>query len=223
MKWEDVYPEAADQAQIDGVWRHHRPFVDKVLELADGGPLLEVGLGSGAFLVALAEAGHRVDGVDNYRAIVRQVKALLKERGLKAKVREEDGMALSAADGTYAVAYSQGVLEHFADWQIRALLWEQLRVARYAVASVPSERWVTPALVEPDRRMDEEEWMAALTGDDGGVPPLRVREIFRYWHDMMLCIVLAAEDQEWPAEDEEELDEDPLPEEWQMLAEEAYA
>jgi cyclopropane fatty-acyl-phospholipid synthase-like methyltransferase len=52
------------------------------LALATGDPVLELGCGSGRLLVPLAEAGHRVTGVDQSRPMLERARAVAAEAGV---------------------------------------------------------------------------------------------------------------------------------------------
>lgn len=183
--WEEVYQRPADEYEIRACGSFHRPLVEVIGEGMAAGKkgkkLLEVGPGSGAFTVFFGEQ-FPIVSVDIDPHVVAQTKALVRERKLKNVVVEEaDGFELPFVDGEFAVAFSQGLLEHFSDEEILALIAEQRRVADLVVFSVPSDTWVNPPLRDDERQMSVEEWeriFAPLAGEG-----LR---LFSYWNGWMI-------------------------------------
>ncbi|MGC4190113.1 MAG: class I SAM-dependent methyltransferase [Thermomicrobiales bacterium] len=81
-----------------------------------GGPVLEMGAGSGRLLAPLAEAGYAVTGVDASRPMLDRARARLAEAGSGKKVRLHEGRMEDAADapgGPFGlVAFSLNALMH---------------------------------------------------------------------------------------------------------------
>lgn len=72
-----------------------------VLPFVAGDPVLEVGVGRGRLLVALAAAGHRPVGVDLSRAMIRYARRTVAGSGLKVPLVRANGLALPFADATF--------------------------------------------------------------------------------------------------------------------------
>jgi SAM-dependent methyltransferase len=83
--WHDV--ECASYTADLDVWR----------ELADagGGPVLDLGCGTGRVALDLAERGHDVTGVDSDAALIRALSARARERGLRVHAEVADARALA--------------------------------------------------------------------------------------------------------------------------------
>jgi SAM-dependent methyltransferase len=118
----------------------HAELVGAALRRADGG-ILEVGVGSGAQSALLSRLGRRVVALERDRRILREAGDNLERFGRGIDRVAGDGFALPFRDGTFGVAISQGLMEHFSDDDIARLVREQLRVARSVAFNVPSDRY----------------------------------------------------------------------------------
>lgn len=103
----DPYAEIA--ALYDLEHREYGADVDLYLNLARvvGDPILELGCGTGRLLVPLAEAGHRVTGLDLSAPMLARARAVIAEAGLGAKVTFHRGSmteADSAPGGPFGLA-----------------------------------------------------------------------------------------------------------------------
>jgi SAM-dependent methyltransferase len=127
------------------------------------GRVLEVGIGSGAQSAALSRTVAMVVAVDNDRRILAAACPNLDRFGRGVQVVAADAFTLPFADGSFGVAVSQGLMEHFSDDAITELLGEQLRVCRSVVFSVPSDRYPRQD-VGDERLMSPERWRAIVEG-----------------------------------------------------------
>ena len=73
------------------------------------------------------------------------------------KFMKADGFELPFRDSSFDVTFHQGLLEHFDDEQIAALLSEQLRVSRSVVFSVPN-RFYKRKDFGDERLLSKAEW-----------------------------------------------------------------
>jgi SAM-dependent methyltransferase len=126
-----------------------------------GGSALEVGVGSGAQSALLSRIGLRTVSVDNDLRILDASRPNLRRFGPGVSLIAGDAFALPFADGTFGVAVSQGLMEHFGDEGIAGLIREQLRVSRSVVFSVPSDRYPRQD-VGDERLMTPEQWSAIV-------------------------------------------------------------
>lgn len=105
------------------------------------GKVLEVGVGSGAQSAILSRFIPFVVTIDNDARILREATGNLRRFGPSVRRLAADAFILPFPANCFGVAVSQGLMEHFADDQIGALLREQLRVCESVVFSVPSDRY----------------------------------------------------------------------------------
>jgi hypothetical protein len=88
---------------------------------------------------------------------------------------EADLFDLASLNRRWDVAFSQGVLEHFSDEQIRELAQQSLAVAPVFVFSVPG-RWYKVRDFGDERLMEPAQWRAILDGVGGSL------ELVEYEH-----------------------------------------
>jgi len=99
--------------------------------LTDGSPVLDCGIGTGAFSLALVDAltvKPNVCGVDLSPEMVREAGRLLDSRGVRGQVRCGDVRKLPFAENTFDLVISAHMLDHLPD--PAAGLREMVRVLR---------------------------------------------------------------------------------------------
>jgi malonyl-CoA O-methyltransferase len=126
--------EVAQQAASGSASRWARP----ILEVTRAGDvLLELGSGTGAMSAVLAQAGRRVILLDWSRDCVRFGREVVAALGGDARTVQADLLhALPLRDGSVDCVWSSGVLEHFTDDELLAVLRESTRVSRRLVVSL---------------------------------------------------------------------------------------
>jgi ubiquinone/menaquinone biosynthesis C-methylase UbiE len=96
------------------------------------GAVLEVGVGTGALAVPLAERGRRVIGVDVAGSMLAQLRD--KDPLRRVRLAIADATALPFADGAFAGAYSRWVLHLIPSWQ--AAVSQLVRVTEHGGALI---------------------------------------------------------------------------------------
>lgn len=105
--------------------------------------LLEVGFGSGATAVLLADLGYRVTALDLSAEVVRAAEKRYAHwlHSEQLEFQQADMRVLPWANRQFDIAYHQGVLEHCSDDVIVEALQEQRRVARWIIFDVPNIKY----------------------------------------------------------------------------------
>lgn len=141
-KWEEFYQpfHKKDYEQHIEAWKG---FCHRVAKFAPkGGKILEVGSGTGMMSIYLSKMGFYAIGLDNNSEMVRRAKNLVLEVGGKARFACHDLFNLDLqVVGSYRVVFSQGLLEHFTDAQIRKALEIQFKIAPIVIFSVPLDKF----------------------------------------------------------------------------------
>ncbi len=140
-------------------------FVDRVetdallglLNPRPGMEVLEVGCGTGNYLLKLAGAGCRITGIDIAPHMLEQARAKLTRHGISAALSIMNGKSLSFTDGIFDAAYSMAAFEFIDD--IETVYREMRRVVRpggdIVIGTIQrGSSWsnsiaVTPAKVRP--------------------------------------------------------------------------
>jgi SAM-dependent methyltransferase len=102
--------------------------------------LLEVGFGSGATAVLLADIGYHITAVDIDPTLVNLFIQRYPEwiATGRVDVRQADMFSLPWKDKTFELAYHQGVLEHHSDDEILMALKEEARISNWIIFDVPN-------------------------------------------------------------------------------------
>jgi SAM-dependent methyltransferase len=163
--WGEQYSRRATEFEVSACGDFHRELVVAVeagASLSDK-PILEVGPGSGAFTVFFSRRGHRITSVDFCEDIVVMVRELVQRAvaGGSVTIELANAFDLPFDDRQFSVVFSQGLLEHYQDDEILALIEEQRRVSDMVVFSVPLETFVNNPM-PGERRMTLEEWKRVL-------------------------------------------------------------
>jgi hypothetical protein len=154
----------------------HSNLLAAVTERARGG-VLEVGVGSGAQSAVLSRSLDRVVSIDNDQRILSAARPNLERFGRGVTLVAADAFALPFRAGTFGVAMSQGLMEHFSDDGVAGLIREQLRVCRSVAFSVPSDRYPRQD-VGDERLMPPDRWREIVTR---GIEPRRYLVVARYY------------------------------------------
>jgi SAM-dependent methyltransferase len=120
---------------LDAVWHDvecasYTADIDLWRELAGsaGGPVLDVGCGTGRVALDLAERGHDVTGVDSDPALIRALSERARERGVRVHAEVADARAL-ALGARFALAISpMQVVQLLGGPAGRAAMLESLRL-----------------------------------------------------------------------------------------------
>ena len=153
--WAEFYKGVCgNRAVLEGNILEHAPLLQEIGQfLRVGYRVLEVGSGTGVMGWPLAQAGVKVVSLDNDAEILRMARVNARLLGADIEYVEGDAFKLPFGPQEFNVVFSEGLLEHYEDDQIAALVEEQRRVGEVVVVSVPlkgcpdpaegSERWLT--------------------------------------------------------------------------------
>ena len=87
-------------------WLHE---IEALLPEGENLRILDVGTGTGFFAVLLAQAGHRVEGIDLTPAMLEEARTLAAQRGLEIVFREMDAQSLDYEDDSFDVVLSRNL------------------------------------------------------------------------------------------------------------------
>lgn len=138
----------------------HWELLREAFRRAHGG-ILEVGVGSGAQAALISRMHSPTVTLDNNQRILRLAGENLRRFGRDVQCVAADAFRLPFRDQVFGVAISQGLMEHFSDEQIAALLREQLRTCRSVIFSVPSENYPRQDMGN-ERLLAPDEWSTII-------------------------------------------------------------
>ena len=158
--WARRYVGASTVSYETRLLSEHAEFLERVA--GAGSPVLEVGVGSGVMGRYLAQRGHELTGIDTDTSLVtRAIRSASSISGVSYHVMDAFELRGHFPENRFQTAFSQDLLQHFDDDQVRRLITEQLGVARRVVASVPSDR-NRSAVFGDERWRSAAEWRALL-------------------------------------------------------------
>ena len=160
--WGEYYRDGASLASFFASLHYHEPLLRAVLE---GKPSSALEAGSGPAIMSsfLAMAGIETIAVDNDPGVLEVARESARRWGVQPTFVEHDILQLEQLGRTVDVVFSQGVLEHFEDEQIRELTRQSLVIAPRFVFSVPS-KWYGHKDFGNERLFTAERWAEILNG-----------------------------------------------------------
>jgi ubiquinone/menaquinone biosynthesis C-methylase UbiE len=173
-------------------WQYNAPLLNHIRELVPApAKILEVGTGTGAIAVLLAAHGYEVLGIDNDPEVLERARSLAEHFRVPCRFAEGDAFDLSAHRGRFDLAFSAGVIEHFAAPQASRMLREQGLAARHVLVVVPT--WFAlkndpqtqgsdarPIRLPELRRLCEDAGLEVLKRFGYGTPDGRFSLIYRH-------------------------------------------
>lgn len=130
-------PSASDPYDLIAPWYdlEHGEFLDDLplylgLAEATGGPILELGCGSGRLLVPLAEAGYAITGMDRSAVMLARCRTAAEEAGVLARVtlHQAEMSAMSLPEKHFRLAFiALGSFQHLATLAERRAVLHAIR------------------------------------------------------------------------------------------------
>jgi SAM-dependent methyltransferase len=173
-------------------WHYNMPLLQRIRQLVSApANLLEVGTGTGALSVFLAAHGYSVVGIDNDSQVIAGAKEFAEYFRVACRFELGDAFNLSAYRGSFDLAFSSGVIEHFSPEDASRMLREQGMAATYVLVSVPT--WYAlkndplteasgarPIRLRELKRICRQAGLEVLTGFGYGVPDGPFSAVYRH-------------------------------------------
>jgi SAM-dependent methyltransferase len=134
--------------------------------LPEGGRLIDVGCGAGAFTSLLTMYGYGAVGVDQDADVVAHARRVGQTLGGNATFEQGDAFDLSRFYDQFGLAYSIGVVEHFDRDVTVSLIREQAKAAKYVLVAIPT-RYTKYAAVITDERLYTRAQLEGMVRDAG--------------------------------------------------------
>ncbi|MBO5348705.1 MAG: class I SAM-dependent methyltransferase [Clostridia bacterium] len=175
--WYDVYKNQIDKSggnksYMEFKIKHKKKLIKILKKECNNGKILEIGSGTGIVCSKLASEGFEVTGIDVNEDIINLAKELEKEYFGERKVKyiKKSMFELDFKEKEFELAYSVGVLEHFADNMIMDTIKQQLMVAKKIIIVIPT-KWFDDdeTLHGDDRFLTLKHWRNMISKSGGKV------------------------------------------------------
>lgn len=162
QSWGDFYAGSGDLDYFLDHLAIHKDFLKEILASKPASSL-EAGCGSAIMSVFLAMTGVRACACDRDQEVLKKASQIADNWKTTVHFSRQDILRLDFANDSFDVVFSQGVLEHLSDDQIRQAARESLRVARRFVFSVPGRAYRHRDFGD-ERLLGAEQWQNILSG-----------------------------------------------------------
>lgn len=160
--WGDFYEKSGDPDYFLDHIAIHKDFLKEILKRKPA-TAFEAGCGSAVMSIFLAMTGVKVTAGDRDEGVLRKAGETALAWNAAVAFAREDLLGLSFGADRFDISFSQGVLEHMTDDQIRQSCREILRVSPVFVFSVPSAYYNHQDFGD-ERLLPEAEWRRILSG-----------------------------------------------------------
>lgn len=147
-------------------------FIDKVIQYANNGKVIETGCGTGLMAGFLQKKGLKVTALDLSQKVLDYAEEIAKKSDIIApcKYKQGDILNLKYKKNSFDVSYSNGVLEHFSDDEIVETLKQQMNISKYVIFGIPSTYFnMNEKMLGNERGLTLEEWKNLIHKADGKI------------------------------------------------------
>lgn len=171
--WQQWYKQdikAISHERIAKAKSIHTPFLNTILA-QNVSTAIEVGIGTGVLGYSLGQLAEERDfklnvvELDYCLPLLESAKNFDSESKTNYINGDTFALPLTSENKSNRIVFHQGLLEHFNNNQILAIISEQLRVSRAIVATVPSHEYnFKEGLLGNERLMPVEDWISITSG-----------------------------------------------------------
>lgn len=147
-------------------------FIDKVIQYANNGKVIETGCGTGLMAGFLQKKGLKVTALDLSQKVLDYAEEIAKKSDIIApcKYKQGDILNLKYKKNSFDVSYSNGVLEHFNDDEIVETLKQQMNISKYVIFGIPSTYFnMNEKMLGNERGLTLDEWKNLIHKADGKI------------------------------------------------------
>lgn len=147
-------------------------FIDKVIQYANNGKVIETGCGTGLMAGFLQKKGLKVTALDLSQKVLNYAEEIAKKSNIIApcKYKQGDILNLKYKKNSFDVSYSNGVLEHFSDDEIVETLKQQMNISKYVIFGIPSTYFnMNEKMLGNERGLTLDEWKNLIHKADGKI------------------------------------------------------
>lgn len=147
-------------------------FIDKVIQYANNGKVIETGCGTGLMAGFLQKQGLKVTALDLSQKVLDYAEEIAKKSDIIApcKYKQGDILNLKYKKNSFDVSYSNGVLEHFSDDEIVKTLKQQMNISKYVIFGIPSTYFnMNEKMLGNERGLTLDEWKNLIHKANGKI------------------------------------------------------
>lgn len=160
--WGDFYEGSGGADYLLEHISIHKDFLKEIFAY-DPRAVLEAGCGSAIMSVFFAMAGLEATACDRDDEVLKRAAQTASRWRAPVKFAKEDILKFSFARDSFDAVFSQGVLEHLDDFQIKKAAEEALRVGKLFIFSVPGPHYKHRDFGD-ERLLPEKAWKKLLSG-----------------------------------------------------------
>jgi 2-polyprenyl-3-methyl-5-hydroxy-6-metoxy-1,4-benzoquinol methylase len=160
--WGDFYAGAGGADYLLDHLAIHKDFLKEILRRKPA-RVLEAGCGSAIMSAFLAMAGISVTACDRDGEVLKKAAENAEQWNAQVNIVKQDILKFSFKENAFDVVFSQGVLEHMTDAQIRQAAAEAIRVGKAFIFSVPGHFYKHRDFGD-ERLLKGSEWRKILEG-----------------------------------------------------------
>lgn len=148
---------------------HKRKFIELIKKYSKNKKIIECGCGTAIISTYIASLGYDVTAIDIDKKILGLAKKIAKDFPSSNKPKfEEKNIIKDKIKEHYDVAFSNGVLEHFSDKEIKKIIKNHLTFADYLVIGIPTKFFDDDEALYGDERFLKLSYWRELIKDAGG-------------------------------------------------------
>lgn len=147
-------------------------FINKVIQYAKYGKVIETGCGTGLMAGYLQKQGLDVTALDLNHKVLSYAEEIASGSKIiqPCKYKQGDILDLPFKRNTFDVSYSNGVLEHFSDNEIIKTLEQQMNISKYVIFGIPSTYFnMNEKMLGNERSLTLDEWKNLISRANGKI------------------------------------------------------
>lgn len=147
-------------------------FINKVIQYAKYGKVIETGCGTGLMAGYLQKQGLDVTALDLNQKVLSYAEEIASGSKIiqPCKYKQGDILNLPFKRNTFDVSYSNGVLEHFSDDEIIKTLKQQMNISKYVIFGIPSTYFnMNEKMLGNERSLTLDEWKNLISRASGKI------------------------------------------------------
>ena len=173
--WYDIYIaeiklKGTTKDYIDYKIKSKKKLIKLIKKYSPNKKIAEAGAGTGIISTYMASLGYNVTEIDIDSKIQSLAKKIAKDYYKDAKINfaKKDILKLDYKEKEFDVIFSNGVLEHFSDEDIKKILTCQIKQSNYVIVGIPTSFFNDEEALHGDERFLDISYWRNLINKAGG-------------------------------------------------------